>query len=205
MALKLSDCERLNIKKNTLIQSREKLDSDIAQTSSDYLQTCLPPDQQAAARLDTVNPAINDADTEAAQLFFMNEFLLGLLQKETGTDQTLINLAGIAEAEMIKLQTQIDDLKTQIRTKRRIFLDSSPQKSPAVMGLYFTKVPDNQVLIAFLSTFGAFLLFIGLLVIMNRIPIPYFENLQSRERYTAVGTFWVSGIVIMYAGMYMFT
>ena len=205
MALKLSDCERLNIKKNTLIQSREKLDSDIAQTSSDYLQTCLPPDQQATARLDTVSSAMTDADAEATQLVFMNEFLLGLLQKETGTDKTLINLAGIAEDEMTKLQTQIDDLKTQIRTKRRIFMDSSPQKSPAVAGLYFTKVPDNQVLIAFLSTFGAFLLFVGLLVIMNRIPLQYFESLQSSERFTTVGIFWISGIVMMYTGMYMFT
>jgi hypothetical protein len=205
MALKLNDCERLNIKKNTLIQSREKLDSDIAQTSSDYLQTCLPPDQQAAARLDTVSPAMRDAETEATQLFFMNEFLLGLLQKETGTEQTLIDLAIIAEADMTKLQTQIEDLKSQIRMKRRVFLDSSPQKSPAIAGLYFTKVPDNQVLIAFLSTFGAFLLFIGLLVILNRIPGDYFERLQPRERYTSVAIFWGASIVIMYAGMYMFT
>ena len=201
----MSDCERLNIKKNTLIQSREKLDSDIAQASADYLQTCLPPDQQAAARLDTVSPAIRDAESEAGQLFFMNEFLLGLLQKETGTDQTLIDLAGIAEGEMSKLQAQIDDLKAQIRTKRRVFLDSEPQKSPAVAGLYFTKVPDNQVLIAFLSTFGAFLLFVGLLVILNRIPIQYFVGLQPRERYSSVAIFWVSGVIIMYAGMYLFT
>ena len=205
MALKLNDCERLNIKKNTLIQSRDKLDSDIAQTSADYLQTCLPPDQQGAARLETVSPAIRDAETEATQLFFMNEFLLGLLQKETGTEQTLIDLAVIAEEDMIKLQTQIDDLKSQIRTKRRIFLDSSPQKSPAVAGLYFTKVPDNQVLIAFLITFGAFLLFVGLLVILNHIPIDYFRNLRAQERYTTVAMVWGSSIVIMYVGMYMFT
>lgn len=205
MALKLNDCERLNIKKNTLMQSREKLDSDIAQASAEYLQTCLPPDQQAAARLDTVSPAVRDAEEEAAQLFFMNEFLLGLLQKETGTEQTLIDLAGIAETEMTKLQAQIEDLKAQIRTKRRVFLDSEPQKSPAVGGLYFTKVPDNQVLIAFLSTFGAFLLFAGLLVLLNRIPINYFIGLQSRERYSSVAMFWAASIIIMYAGLYMFT
>lgn len=201
----MSDCERLNIKKNTLTQSREKLDSDIAQASADYLQTCLPPDQQASARLDTVSPAIRSAESDASQLFFMNQFLLGLLQKETGTEQTLIDLAGIAEDEMTKLQAQIEDLKSQIRTKRRVFLDSEPQKSPAVAGLYFTKVPDNQVLIAFLSTFGAFLLFVGLLVILNRIPLDYFIGLQPRERYSSVAIFWVSGIIIMYAGMYMFT
>lgn len=187
------------------MQSREKLDSDIAQASAEYLQTCLPPDQQAAARLDTVSPAVRDAEQEAAQLFFMNEFLMGLLQKETGTDQTLIDLAVIAEEEMTKLQSQIEDLKAQIRTKRRVFLDSEPQKSPAVGGLYFTKVPDNQVLIAFLSTFGAFLLFAGLLVLLNRIPVDYFIGLQSRERYTTVAMFWGASIVIMYAGMYMFT
>jgi hypothetical protein len=205
MALKLSDCERLNIKKNTLIQSREKLDSDIAQTSSDYLQTCLPPDQQGAARLETVSPAVRSAESEAEQLFFMNEFLLGLLAKETGTEQTLIDLAGIAEGEMEKLQKKSDELKSQIRTKRRIFLDSSPQKSPAVGGLYFTKVPDNQVLIAFLSTFGAFLLFVGLLIILNQIPIQYFLGMVTRERYTTVATMWVAGFIIMYVGMYLFT
>ena len=205
MALKLSDCERLNIKKNTLIQSREKLDSDIAQTSSEYLQTCLPPDQQGAARLETVSPAILSAESEAEQLFFMNEFLLGLLVKETGTEQTLIDLAGIADGEMEKLQKKNDELKSQIRTKRRIFLDSSPQKSPAIAGLYFTKVPDNQALIAFLSTFGAFLLFIGLLIILNHIPIQYFLGMVPRERYTTVATLWVAGFIIMYVGMYLFT
>lgn len=201
----MSDCERLNIKKNTLMQSREKLDSDIAQASADYLQTCLPPEQQASARLDTVSPALRSAESEAKQILFMNRFLLDLLQKETGTEQTLIDLAGIAEGEMAQLQSQIDDLKSQIRTKRRVFLDSEPQKSPAVAGLYFTKVPDNQVLIAFLSTFGAFLLFVGLLVILNRIPLDYFIALQPRERYSSVAMFWAIGIVIMYAGMYMFT
>jgi hypothetical protein len=205
MALKLSDCERLNIKKNTLIQSREKLDSDIAQTSTDYLQTCLPPDQQASARLEATSPAIAAANSEAEQLVFMNEFLLGLLAKETGTDQTLIDLAGIAEKEMETLQARSEDLKAEIRTKRRIFLDSEPQKSPAVGGLYYTKVPDNQVLIAFLSTFGAFLLFIGLLIILNHMPIAYFETMGQSERYTTVAIMWVAGIVIMYAGLYMFT
>ena len=108
----MSDCERLKIKKNTLMQSREKLDSDIAQASAEYLQTCLPPDQQAAARLDTVSPAMKDAESEAEQLFFMNEFLLNLLQKETGTEQTLIDLAAIADEEMNSLQAQIEDLKS---------------------------------------------------------------------------------------------
>lgn len=205
MALKMSDCERLNIKKNTLMQSREKLDSDIAQASAEYLQTCLPPDQQAAARLDTVSPAMKDAESEAEQLFFMNEFLLNLLQKETGTEQTLIDLAAIADEEMNSLQTQIEDLKSQIRTKRRIFLDSEPQKSPAVAGLYFTKVPDNQVLIAFLSTFGAFLLFVGLLIIFNHMPGAYFQNMTAANSYSTVAMIWVGGIVIMYAAMYLFT
>jgi hypothetical protein len=204
MALKLSDCERLNIKKNTLIQSREKLDSDIAQTSADYLQTCLPPEQQGAARLDSVSPAVKAAETEAAQLYFMNEFLLGLLVKETGTDNTLINLAEIAEDEMNTLQQRIEELKAQIRTKRRIFLDSEPQKSPAVGGLYFTKVPDNQVLIALLSTFGSLLLFVGLLIILGHGP-SYFTSMGQSRRFTSVAMIWVAGIVIMYAGLYMFT
>lgn len=205
MALKLSDCERLNIKKNTLIQSREKLDSDIAQTSADYLQTCLPPEQQASARLEALSPAMRNADTEAEQLVFMNEFLLGLLSKETGTDQTLVNLAGMAENEMEKLQARSEELKAQIRTKRRIFLDSAPQTSPAVGGLYFTKVPDNQVLIAFLSTFGAFLLFVGMLIILGHMPFAYFQSMTDRERLTTVAMLWVSGFIIMYAGMYLFT
>jgi hypothetical protein len=205
MALKLSDCERLNIKKNTLIQSREKLDSDIAQTSSEYLQTCLPPEQQSAARLDTLSPAIKAADNEATQLVFMNEFLLNVLAKETGTDQTLLNLAGIAEDEMAKLQKRSEELKAEIRTKRRVFLDSEPQKSPAVAGLYFTKVPDNQVLIAFLSTFGAFLLFLGIMIILGHSPFSYFTDMGQGERIKTVMLIWVTGIVIMYAGLYMFT
>lgn len=205
MALKLSDCERLNIKKNTLMQSREKLDSDIAAANTEYLATCLPPNEQAAARLQAMSPAMKSAEGEAEQLVFMNEFLIGLLAKETGSDATLAGLGGIADTEVQKLQERIDELKATIRTKRRIFLDSEPQKSPAVAGLYFTKVPDNQVLIGLLSTYGAFWLFVGLLVIFNQLPIPYFIGMVPRERYTTVTMMWIGAAILLYAALIAFT
>jgi hypothetical protein len=61
------------------------------------------------------------------------------------------------------------------------------------------------VLIAFLTTFGAFLLFAGLLVIMDLVPIDYVRKLTMSERYTIVGTGWVTSVVMMYVGFFSFT
>jgi hypothetical protein len=103
------------------------------------------------------------------------------------------------------LQQKIDEVQADIRKERRIFLDSNVSSSPAVGGLYFTKVPDNQILIAFLSCFGAFLLFGGLLIILNKIPIDAFANMTMINRLTTVGFIWCMSLILTYIMFFTFT
>jgi hypothetical protein len=109
------------------------------------------------------------------------------------------------DATVTDLQAEIDAVKADIRKERRVFLDSNVDVSPAVHGLYFTKVPDNKILIAFLSCFGAFLLFVGLLVIFNKIPLEYFQGLTMPNRLTTVGLFWCIALIFTYIAFFAFT
>jgi hypothetical protein len=103
------------------------------------------------------------------------------------------------------LQHKIDEVQADIRKERRIFLDSNVSESPAIAGLYFTKVPDNQILIAFISCFGAFLFFVGLLIILNKIPIDAFSAMTMANRLTTVGLFWCLTLILSYILFYSFT
>lgn len=197
-------CEVKRIQQNSAQQVVDQAVQARDQAKQEYLQ-CLGPAEQGAAALADAQGAMDATVREAEQLLFMNGFILKQLQREESNEQTLISLAEIAEDEANTMQAQIDDLKTQIRTQRRRFLDSGPQVSPAAGGLYFTKVPDNQVLIAFLSCFGAFLLFVGLLIIMNQVPIAYFDQMEMGERVKLVITMWLIGIGLAYVGFFVFT
>ena len=197
-------CEVKRIQQNSAQQVVDQAMQARDQAKQDYLQ-CLGPAEQGAAALADAQGALDQSVKEAEQLLFMNGFILKQLQREANNEQTLISLAEIAEGEANTMQGQIDELKTQIRTQRRRFLDSGPQVSPAAGGLYFTKVPDNQVLIAFLSCYGAFLLFVGLLIIMNQLPISYFDRMTMGERAKLVITMWLIGLGLAYVGFYVFT
>lgn len=109
------------------------------------------------------------------------------------------------DASNKELEAEIEAVKADIRKERRVFLDSNVDVSPSVGGLYFTKVPDNQILIAFLSCFGAFLLFVGLLIIFNKIPIDYFQGLTMPNRLTTVGLFWSIALIFTYIAFFAFT
>lgn len=168
-------------------------------------EQCQPPEQRTAARLDEMKDAITKYESEAAQLFFLHEFLLGVLDKETGNNETIVNLGAIAEKQMENIQNEIDELKSEIRKERRRFLDSSPQKSPAVAGLYFTKVPDNQVLIGLLTSLGAFLVAISACILLGIVPIDYLTRAGDGERWKIIGVIWITTLVLTYMGLFIFT
>lgn len=174
------------------------------QATAAYI-SALPADQRAEARRETVTTKMAPSLSEAEQLIAMDSFLLKLLNRETGSGGALSSLTDVAESEAARIQAEIDSLKTQIRTERRIFLDSSPSVSPAVGGLYFTRTPDNQVLIAFLSCFGGFLLFAGLLVLMGHVQLTYFDRMNMTERVQVTLVGWGVGLAMMYIGFFVFT
>jgi hypothetical protein len=194
----MSQCEVKRIQQNSAHAAYE-------QAKAEYM-SCLPADDRAQAATKNAEPELNKVRTEADQLLFMGNFLLRQLTKETGSEETMTHLTSLAEGEVEKKQTEIEALKAKIRKEKRRFLDSGPQVSPAVAGLYFTKVPDNQVLIAFLSGFGAFWFFAGLLLLFNQIPgIYYFQAMTMKERIKIVSTVWISVFLFTYIGFFVFT
>jgi len=138
----------------------------------------------------------------------MSTFEVQKAQLDTISD-LLVNSKQVNTASIDKtvhdLQAEIEAVQADIRKERRIFLDSNVSASPAVGGLYFTKVPDNKILIAFITCFGAFLLFGGLLIILNKIPIDAFANMTMSNRLTTVGLFWCLTLILSYILFYSFT
>jgi hypothetical protein len=91
--------------------------------------------------------------------------------------------------------------------EKRRFLDASPSTTTAVAGVYFTQQPDNQLLIAFLTCLVAFLLFVGILVILNKFPglSTLLRDTNTWERVKIVGGFWVICLLITYIYLFTFT
>ena len=181
-----------------------QLNEDISKAKGAYLN-CLGPEQKGNALLGEAEPAMAKAQAEADTIAYMEKFILTQLERETGTDKTLNSMASIAEEEITTMRSEIDELKTSISTEKRRFIDASPSASTAVAGIYFTGQPDNQVLIAFLCCFFAFLLITGILLITNHIPMDALNRLSFAERLQMVGLSWLLGIILMYVGFFMFT
>lgn len=190
-------CEAKRIQQNTATAALEA-------AKKDYL-SCLGPQAQGSAALSEAQGSLGAAATEAEQLQYMNQFLLAQMGRETGNDQTMVALTEMAGTEIAEMRTQIDELKSQIRTQTRRFLDSDPTAPMSVAGLYYTQVPDNRVLIGFLASFGAFLLFAGLLVIMDKLPFAPFNVMFPGERIKFVVIGWIAATVLMYVGFIALT
>jgi hypothetical protein len=170
---------------------------------NDYL-TCLGTEAVGAA---AVTDASGDAALyrgEAAQLQHMGDFILRQLQREKGGG-ALAELGDIAQAEIDRKQGEIDDLKSEIRKERRRFMDAEPNKSPAVLGLYFTQTPDNQVLIGFLSAFGAFLVFAAVAVVLGRTPFAFLNATSESERNKLAAGIVIVPAIVAYICFYLFT
>jgi hypothetical protein len=188
-------CEALVINKTTL-------QGQLNQANSEYMN-CLGPQERGAVALQGAKAEIDRAVKEAEGLAFMGSFILNQLEKETGDDETLSELANMAVRDTETMQREIEDLKSQIRTEKRKFLDSDPSVSPAAGGLYFTKNSDNQMLIAFLSCFGSFLVIASVAYAMGYIPL--INKPTGTETVKIIATFVVVSVVLMYMGFYMFT
>lgn len=170
---------------------------------NDYL-TCLGTEAVGAQ---AVADASGDAALyrgEAAQLKHMGDFIVRQLQREKGGG-ALGELSDIAQAEINRKQAEIEELKSEIRKERRRFLDAEPNRSPAVLGLYFTQTPDNQVLIGFLSAFGAFLVLAATAVVLGRTPFAFLNATTDAERTKLAAGIVVVPAVVAYVLIYMFT
>jgi hypothetical protein len=176
----------------------------LEQATKEYT-SCLPLNNRIEIAFEKLKPTTDAMMAEVNQLGSMSKFLIKQLRSGNGDDPSVQGGIDLAKAESKKLQDEIDDLKGEIRKERRRFLDSDPQGSPAIAGLYFMKVPDNQVLIAFLSCLGALLLFVSLLVFLNQIPVPYFQALQSGERVKIIALLWIATILLTFVGLNSFT
>ncbi len=204
-------CEVKRIQVNTAQQAVDLATQGRDQAQTDYL-ACLGPQEQGAAALANAKPEMDRLEKESLELFKMNEVLLQMLGREAQAQGTVADLALYTEQEAQSLRNQIDALKASIRTERRKFLDASPSVSPAVGGLYFTKTPDNKILIAFMSCMGIFLLFVSAVILLNMVPELTtdpnsfkFANLQIGERVKIVAILWVVAVVATWCAFYLFT
>jgi hypothetical protein len=160
---------------------------------------CLPTSKRAEAALTSVKTQDALYASEADQLNFISNFL------NSQTTGGLDSIKDMAHKASESLKKEIDDLKADIRKERRIFLDSGAQISPAVGGLYFTLVPDNQILIAFLSCLGSLMLFMSALIFLNKIPIAYFSAMTFVNRLVFVGSSWIFILILTYVSFFSFT
>ena len=165
----------------------------------------LPVPDQANYYVEQAQGAMDAASREARQLEATGHFVLGLLARETGSAGSMDAVHAMTTQEVTGLEVEIERLKEQIRLERRVFLDSQPSVSPAVGGLYFTRVPDNQVLIALLATVGGLLVFLTVGIYLGLFPIPYLEATGARERVTIIAGLWSVTVLMGYLGLYIFT
>jgi hypothetical protein len=172
------------------------------QARSDY-QSCLAPDARTQARLDDESARLGRLEDEANALWRMDVTLLTVLDRELNGPTE--EVSGIIGGQAASVQSQIDDTKSQIRRERRLFLDASPSVSPAVGGLYFTRTPDNQVLILFIVGFCGFLAAISGLFLLGAMPGDYFAAFTMGNRVKTVAMLWGAGLLLAYVGLYVFT
>lgn len=175
-----------------------------SQARAAYLAS-LPVPQQAEFNVEQAQPRMEEASREAQQLEATGHFVLGLLARETGSAGSLEAVHAMTQQEVGGLEEEIERLKQQIRLERRTFLDSQPSVSPAVAGVYFTRVPDNQVLIALLATIGALLTFLSVGLFLGLFPIPRLEATSTTERLMVIAGLWTVTILMGYLGLYSFT
>ena len=144
-------------------------------------------------------------NAEATQLTYMSDFLNKQMSESSQNAATLDTVSGTIEDEYKHLNKEIESIRADIRKEKRIFLDSDVSTSPAVGVLYFTLVTDNQILIAFMSCMGAFLLFCSALILLNKIPLYYFESLTYPNRIVTVAILWSTAIIFTYLFFFAFT
>ncbi len=196
--------ESKRIQMNTAQQTLEAAKASFDQTRTAYINS-LQPEERSRMLLKEIEPVAERLDKEAKELAYINTFIMKQMGQGLGSSDTLASLNDMATGEIDSVKKEIDELKSQIRLERRRFLDAGPNVSPAVAGLYYTKVPDNQLLIALLSVMGILLAIISALIIMNHLPFAYFQAMTMSERVKLTGVIWIAGIVAVLVGLWTFT
>lgn len=140
----------------------------------------------------------------------MSSFILKQLRRESGVDGGLNALNNLAEETSTGLESQIDQLKSSIRTERRRFLDASPSESTGIGGLlFFTQEPDNNLIIIFLGCLGALLVAMTLIIVNNQLPLAMLQNSApgsaGSQNYMLVAAMWIGTIVLTLVGFFTFT
>jgi hypothetical protein len=198
-------CELAQIKENSARSAMDLARKDFEEKKKARL-SCQGPAAIASAATADAQSDIDRLRAEGEQLTYMNEFLLRQLKRETESGAAYEALGQLVADEVIKIEGELDTVKSAIRTERRRFLDADPSAPTAVAGMYFTKEPDNQALIAFIACFCAFLLFTGLIVLLRLVPEgSYFSALSQGESVKIVIIYWVAGLLLAYMGFWLFT
>jgi hypothetical protein len=201
----MASCDLAQIKENSARSAMDLARKDFEEKRQARL-TCQGPAAIGEAAMSDAQSDVDRLNAEGEQLRYMNEFLLRQLERDANSEGTYKALANIVGDETVKIEGEMDSVKSSIRTERRRFLDSDPSAPTAVAGLYFTKEPDNQALIAFIACYCAFLLFTGLVVLLRLVPQgTYFSNLTQGESVKIVIAYWVVGLILAYAGFWLFT
>ena len=174
-------------------------------TANNAYLTCLPSNSRGAILAANAAPEIARIEREAQTIDTTSQFILQQLRREIGANTSMNVLTDLAEETSARLESEIEELKTNIRTERRRFMDADPSAPTSVAGLYFTQQPDNQMIIIFLICFGIFLLVSGLAVMYGFVTVGSLDNASMSMRYSVVMTYWVSAIVVTAIGFFTFT
>ena len=180
--------------------------SALDDATADYWK-CMPPLEAGKAALTDAGPVLQNLQQQADSLKTLQSFILSQLQREMDSAPTVAVLREAAQEEEERLQKEIEAVKAEIRVEKRKFLDANPSASTAVAGLYYTQQPDNQLLIAFIVTFCLFLLFVGILIILNKFPglKEMLAETTTWERTRIVGMMWVLSLLVAYIYFFSFT
>lgn len=167
------------------------------------LESCLTPEARTQMRVDNESARLGRLQDEADALWKMDVTVLTVLEREhlSGT----AGASDIIHGQVTSVQTQIDDAKSQIRRERRLFLDASPSTSPAVGGVYFTRTPDNQLLILFILGYCGFLAVLSALLMVGAIPGEYIGAFTMADRAKTVAILWGAGLLLAYLVLFVFT
>jgi hypothetical protein len=198
-------CELAQIKENSAKSAMDLARKDFEEKRQARL-SCQGPAAIASAATADAQSDIDRLQAEGEQLTYMNEFLLKQLRREAESGAAYEALGQLVADEVVKIEGDIESVKSALRTERRRSLDSDPSAPTAVAGMYFTKEPDNQALIAFIACYCAFLLFTGLIVLLRLVPEgSYFSALSQGESVKIVVIYWVAGLLLAYMGFWLFT
>ena len=203
-------CDSLMVQKNTKEKALNESKRQYQDARKDYLN-CQGPAEVGAGALQDAQADLDKLELDKFIIKSVERPVLKQLSMEAQGQGVVSGISEFASEEIAAAKQEIEELRSEIRKERRLFLDADPSAPTSVAGLYYTKEPDNQLLIAFMCCFGAFLVLASVLIFMRAIPIPFLMALDNngmdgiRERASIVGPAWLVIIAVTYYCFYIFT